>query len=568
MINAEFVEAENLYSKILEKDEENTEALVNLGIVLKHLGKYSEAIEAYSRALYKDDKHLIAYMNRANLLKSLGRLKEAKHDYFSIISMEPKNAEALNALGSVYEAKGKEERAFEFYQKAIHADSGFFKAYNNCAVALYSQGKYQESIEYFEQTIKLNPQYSEAYSNLGAVLAKLERYEQAIKLYQKSIELNPSYAGAYTNLGNALNKLGEYEQAIYFHLRAINLNPKAANHYANLGSAYKNIGRFDRAQSMYEKAIEIEPEHTNAHFDLSTVLLQEGMFKEGWKEYEWRFKKEQMLSHIKQYQEIFSKPIYRGEDLKSKTILLHAEQGFGDSLMMIRYVSLVKQKGARVVLYLRKGLEELFEKIDGVDQVQVRDEAPVDFDFHLPIMSLASQFDSELKRVNESYPYLKAEAKQALKSDRLKIGIVWGASETGESYKKKVFDVDQFSPLFTDKRIQLYSLQIGKDAQILKQRPYSDIIIDLSEKIDSFEDTASLIEDMDLVISSDTSVAHLAGALGKDVWVLLQKVPDWRWGISGDKSLWYPSARLFWQDSLGDWDSVFRKVFRALEERI
>lgn len=566
--NAEFIKAENLYAEILQTDGDNTEALVNYGVVLRHLGKYSEAIAAYDKALSNDNKHLTAYMNRANLLRSLGRLEEAKHDYLSIISFDPKNAEALNTLGSVYEGEGKEDKALGFYKKAIEADSSFFKAYNNSAVALYKQGQYQEAIAYFEQTIKLNPKYSEAYSNLGAVLAKLERYEQAIKFYQQAIALNPSYAGAYTNLGNALNKLGEYEQAIYFHLRAINLDPSAANHYANLGSAYKNIGRFDRAQKMYEKAIEIEPEHVNAHFDLSTVLLQTGFFKQGWKEYEWRFKKKQMLSHIKQYQNIFSKPLYQGEALKDKTILLHAEQGFGDSLMMIRYVSLVKQQGARVVLYLREGLEELFSSIEGVDHIQVRGEEPMAFDFHLPIMSLASRFDSDLKRITQNYPYLKAEATGSLQSDKLKIGIVWGASETGESYKKKVFSLDEFAPLFANKKLRLYSLQIGKDADILKQRPYCDVIVDLSDRIKNFSDTASLIHDLDLVISSDTSVAHLAGALGKEVWVLLQKVPDWRWGVSGDKSIWYPSARLFWQDSLSDWDSVFRKVFSALEEKM
>ena len=566
--NAEFIEAESLYSEILEEDAQNLEALGNLGVVLKALGRYDEALHSYTKALDIDAKHTVAYINRANLLKSLNRREEAEQDYLNIVSYDPKNAEAFNALGSLFEDKNETVKALAYYQKAIAVDSSFYKAYNNCAVALYTQGKYQEAIAYFEQTIKLNPKYSEAYSNLGAVLAKLEQYTQAITFYQKAIELNPSYAGAYTNLGNALNKLGEYEQAIYFHLRAINLNPNAANHYANLGSAYKNIGRFNRAQKMYEKAIELEPSHVNAHFDLSTVLLQTGSFKEGWKEYEWRFKKEQMLGHIKKYENIFSSPLYTGEDLENKTILLHAEQGFGDSLMMIRYVCLVKEKGAKVVLYLRAGLEDLFKSIDSVDAVYVRDDELPFFDFHLPIMSLASCFDANLQRLEVNYPYLKAPVTKNLQSKKLKIGIVWGASETGESYKNKVFSLDKFAPLFSNDQVKLYSLQVGKDADVLKVEPYKSAIVDLCDKIDNFSDTASLIQELDLVISSDTSVAHLAGALGKEVWILLQKVPDWRWGVSGEKSIWYPSARLFWQDSLGDWDGVFNKVFKAIQERV
>jgi len=432
-------------------------------------------------------------------------------------------------------------------------------------VSSYNQGDYQKAIESFEQGIKLEDTCAKCWSNLGAVLAKLQKYEKAVKCYQKAIALEPSYAGAYTNLGNALNRLGEYEQAIYFHLRAINLDATAANHYANCGSAYKNIGRFDRAQKMYEKAIKIEPHHVNAHFDLSTVLLQTGQYLQGWKAYEWRFKKEQMLGHIKQYDNLFSKPLYLKQELQGKTLLIHAEQGFGDSLMMIRYVHHLKEKGAKVILYLREGLEELFADIEGVDAVQTRGDKPLDFDYQLPLMSLASRFDVELQEVQKYYPYLQVEKKNLLApTPKFKIGIVWDASATGESYQKKVFSLEQFAPLLQHQGIQLYSLQMGEGKELLKNEPFASNIIDLSSKINNFSDTASYIQELDLVISSDTSVAHLAGAMGKEVWVLLQKVPDWRWGVSGEKSLWYPSARLFWQYSLGDWNSVFQQLFKAL----
>jgi len=563
-----FKEAQKLYLQILEEAPDNLEALCNMGVVLKLQNRLEEALEQYTKAISNDGTYILAYMNRANLLRSLKHLKEAKEDYVSVLNLEPKNADALNSLGSVYETEGEVQKAFDFYQRAIAADSSFYKAYNNCAVALYSQGKYPEAISYFEQTIKLNPSYVEAYSNLGAVFAKLNAYTKAVSFYQKAIELNPSYAGAYTNLGNALNKLGEYEQAVYFHLRAIKLDPRASNHYANLGSAYKNIGRFDRAKQMYQKAIELEPNHVNAHFDLSTVLLQTGEYEQGWKEYEWRFKKEQMLGHIKTYEAIFSKPLYTDQDIKGKTILIHAEQGFGDSLMMIRYVHVLKQRGAKIVLYLREGLEELFKSIDGIDMIQTRGEKPADFDYHLPLMSLAYRCDPHLHRISEVYPYLDTDKRNMglQENKKFKIGIVWGASNTGESYKKKVFSIEHFLPLLDKENIQLYSLQLGEDAKALKEEPYKSFIQDLSVEIQDFSDTAALLKELDLIISSDTSLAHLAGAMGLNVWVLLQKVPDWRWGVSGKESLWYPSARLFWQDSLGDWTGVFNQVFKSLQK--
>lgn len=566
--NREFEEAQKLYLQILEDEPDNLEAIGNMGVVLKLQNRPEEALEQYTKAISKDDTYVTAYMNRANLLRSLNRLKEAKHDYLSVLNLEPKNAEALNALGSVYETGGKQKEALEFYQRAVSADSSFYKAYNNCAVSLYAQGNYKEAISYFEQTIKLNPSYSEAYSNLGAVWAKLNEHTKAVGFYQRAIEINPSYAGAYTNLGNALNKLGEYEQAVYFHLRAIKLDDQASNHYANLGSAYKNIGRFDRARQMYQKAIALEPNHVNAHFDLSTVLLQTGEYEQGWEAYEWRFKKEQMLGHIKTYEAIFSKPLYTTQDIKDKTILVHAEQGFGDSLMMIRYVHVLKERGAKVVVYLREGLEELFRNMDGVDMVQTRGEVPAEFDYHLPLMSLAYRCDPGLERITEAYPYLNTDKKCEgfQENKKFKIGIVWGASNTGESYKKKVFSLEYFLPLLQNENIQLYSLQLGEDAQALNEEPYKTSIQDLSSEIHDFSDTAALLKELDLVISSDTSLAHLAGAMGVNVWVLLQKVPDWRWGVSGKESLWYPSARLFWQDSLEDWNSVFKQVVKALKK--
>ena len=448
--------------------------------------------------------------------------------------------------------------------KAIELEPNNANHYNACAVILYKNGQFKDASNYLATAIKHNKNYAEAYSNLGAIEAKFKNYTKAIELYKISISLNPKYAGAYTNLGNSLNKIGEHEEAIHFHNIAISLDPKSANNYSNCGSAYKNIGRFDRAEKMYKKAISIDNSHVNAHFDLATVLLQQGKNVEGFAEYEWRFRKEEMRSHLHTYKDIYKRPIYKGEELNNQSVLVHAEQGFGDSIMVARYLYDLKEKGAKVIIYTRKGLESIYKSMPCVDKVYTRDEDIPDSDFQLSMMSLPIIFDAKLQNITKNYPYFKSKKKHKLKSKKLKIGIVWGASNTGESYKNKVYDLRHFEQMAQHKDIQLYSLQLGDDAKDIQKYKLEDDIIDLSKDINNFEDTLSIINSLDLVISSDTSVAHLAGAMGANVWVVLQRIPDWRWGINESVSKWYPSAKLFTQYSLKDFNSVFKQIYSQI----
>jgi len=440
--------------------------------------------------------------------------------------------------------------------------------HNNKAITLYNAKQYKDAQEHFKKAIDLDPQYAEAYANLGALYAKFKDYDIAIKLYHKCMAIKPKYAGAYTNLGNALNKTAQYEEAIYFHKIAISLDPKSANHFANCASAYKNLGRFNKARQLYIKAISLEPTHINAHFDLATLYLQTGEYEKGLKEYEWRFKKDEMQGHIYKYKTIFKAKPYRGETLKGERVLVHAEQGFGDTIMMARYLMALKEKGATVVLYLRKGLRELFQTMECVDEIYDRKEPVPKFDYQIAFMSLAIVLDKKLENLTTNYPYFEIDETYRLKkdADKLNIGIVWSASKTGESYKNKVFDLRHFSKMSKSEEIQIYSLQLGEDTKDLKKYGLQNNIIDLSEKLDNFLDTAKMINALDLIITSDTSVAHLAGSMGKKVWLILQKVPDWRWGVDEKQSSWYPSIKIFHQYSLGDFNSAFRQVYQALKQ--
>ena len=440
--------------------------------------------------------------------------------------------------------------------------------YNNQAIQAYNKGRYKDAEVLFKKAITAQPNYGEAYANLGALYAKFKQYDKAIALYKEAIKHKPHYAGAYTNMGNALNKTKRHEEAVFFHKTAIALDATQANHFSNCASAYKNLGRFDLAQKYYEKALELEPNHINAHFDLATVLLQTGEYAKGWQHYEWRYKKEEMVGHIVKYKTLFEAPRLSKSTPKGSRVIIHAEQGFGDVLMVVRYLYALKERGMVVVVYVRRGLKRLFEQMECIDEVYEREDVAVEevaFDAQIPFMSLPFFIDTNLENVTKYYPYIKVEESFGLQSTQHKIGVVWGASNTGESYANKVFDVRHFGALSKDERFVLFSLQLGEDAKDISR--YNMNIIDLSSKIEDFYTTATMINDLDLIITSDTSVAHLAGAMGKEVWVLLQKVPDWRWGVCSQESVWYPSARLFFQDSIGDFNSAFKKVYQALEEK-
>jgi len=474
--------------------------------------------------------------------------------------------EKLKKQAQLLERKGKYHDTLNLYQKIIKQEPKNATNYNAVAVILYKMGRYKDAVLGFEDAIRLDVNYSEAYSNLGAVYAKLKEYPKAIKLYKRAIKIKPNYSGSYTNLGNALNKIDEHEEAIHFHNIAINIDPKSANNYANCGSAYKNLGRFDRAENMYKKAIDLDPNHINAHFDLATVLLQQGKNAQGFKEYEWRFRKEQMATHLKRYSSIFNKELYKGQKLDGEKVLVHLEQGFGDAIMIARYLFDLKKTGAYIIIYAREGLERLLLSMPCVDEVILRSDELPEFDYQISIMSLPLIFDKNLDNIINNYPYFQSKNDFDLNSKKMKIGIAWGASNSSESYESRAFDLRHFKILSKNENISTYSLQIGEDNDDIMKYNMQDIITDLSSEIDDFMSTLEIINSLDLVITSDTSVAHLAGAMGKKTWVILPKIPDWRWGIDENISKWYPSVRLFRQHSPKDFNSVFRQIYTQIQK--
>jgi tetratricopeptide (TPR) repeat protein len=337
-----------------------------------------------------------------------------------------------------------------------------------------------------------------------------------------------------------------------------------------MGFVLQDKGQFRDAMTLYQKALQINPNLAEAHGHMSYILLLFGNFKEGWKEFEWRWKTKKLQ------QRNFSQPFWDGSDIQDKSILLHTEQGFGDAIQFVRYVSAVAQRGAKVILECREELLTLFKSLEGVTQVIKYGEQIPEFDVHCPVMSLPLIFSTEVETIPKKVPYIFTEQdlidswskKVTSSSSKLAIGLVWSGNPVYSGDRYRSLSLDMFSPLNQLEQVTFYSLQKGEAAQQAKNPPKGLHLIDYTDEIHDFSDTAALIENLDLVISVDTAVAHLAGALGKPVWTLLPFVPDWRWMLDREDSPWYPSMRLFRQKTYGDWESLIANITIELKKTI
>ena len=563
-----------LYEELLGIDKNHMLTLCNLAIIYKSEKNFSKALNLLNRALAIEPKNILALKNFAKLYQSIKANDKAIDVLEFAISIEPKDASLYNELAILYEGVGNFDKAFEIYKYAIKLNPKFVKAYNNIGVILYKQNRYEKAVEIFEIAKEISPSYIGTYVNLGASLNRVKRYEDAKVVLEKAIELDPKNSGSYVNLGNVLNKLNEHERALECHQKALKMEPNSSSSYANIAITYKNLRDFKNSKDAFLKAIELNPTSVNAHFDLSTLLLLTGEFERGFKEYEWRFKKSEMLSFMSENKSILQKTRFKKVLMsEGKTLLLFGEQGFGDNIQFVRYAKLLKEDypNMRIILQCREELKSLFKELSYVDEVKSRDEELPHFDYQLSLMSLPYFFKTTKDTIPKMPSYIEVKERElSLDVDKkmINIGLVWGGSNTNENHTNRVLDLKKFMPILNHKKINVFSLQVGEDAKGIKKLGLKDEqIVDLGDKLSDFKTTASVIKQLDLVISSDTSVAHLAGSLGANVWVMLQFIPDWRWMMDRKSSLWYPSMKLFRQSKKGEWNDIYSEVFKALEKK-
>lgn len=434
-------------------------------------------------------------------------------------------------------------------------------------LALAAMHKWRQAALAFCQAIKLDPKLPEAYQLLGEVLIPLEEWDHAQACFCKVIELDSEFAEAYNYLGVVLKNKNFLIEAESCYRQAIEKNPDYAEAFHNLGNCLKLTQCFDEAEASYLRALELQPDFEETRFSLSTLYLLRRQYEKGWKLYDSRLKwKEKFCLDI---------PIWQGEDLTGRNVLLFYEQGLGDMIQFLRYAYQVAAIAAKTTVWIQKPLERLLVSTQSTFSVCVRSRNidPSQFDFACSLFSLPAKFDFGSDLLVRYIPYLHASHDILAKWRRIicdragkkyKIGVVWAGNPEHSDDHNRSIAFKLFSQLFAYSTVFWVSLQVGNRAQDLTQT--SQNVLDCSSQLVDFAETAGVIDSLDMVIAVDTAVAHLAGTMGKKIWLLLPFRPDWRWGLSGESSYWYPTMRLFRQQQIGDWQGVLEQVKAALND--
>ncbi|MCH7486264.1 MAG: tetratricopeptide repeat protein [Proteobacteria bacterium] len=557
-------EAGDIYARVLEAEPDNADALNLMGVVLQAAGDCVGAIGLLRRATELAPEYFAAHVNLGNAQQGAGRLEDAVCALQTAIRLNPDAPEALNNLASVLNGLGRHQEAEDACARALALAPRFAEALNNLGNALIGLGRAEEAAQNFQASLAIDANSAEAHFNLGNALMDLGATREAAASYGRAVDLDGDDTHKLYNLGNALRALDRAEDAVDCYRRALEADPDNTDALNNLAAACKDLGKLDEARECYRRALSFEPDSADLHWNHSLVLLQSGEFAEGWREYEWRWRTPSFAHILRD----FEPPRWEGGDLSGKTILVHAEQGFGDAIQFVRYAPMVAARGGRVVLECRPGLERLFAGVEGVAEVVTLGAPLPPFDVHIPLMSLPRVFATELDTIPDAVPYLSlpagAEAGDEITAaPGLKVGIVWAGSPTRPDNDKRSCEPGHFAPLMGIPGTTFFSLQVGEFAAGLRE--LEGEAVDLAPGLGDFADTAAAVQALDLVISVDTAVLHLAGALARPAWGALSFATGFLWMQGRDDSPWYPTMRLFRQETPGDWEPVFRRLGRELE---
>ncbi|OGT98218.1 MAG: hypothetical protein A2X80_06595 [Geobacteraceae bacterium GWB2_52_12] len=526
--------AELVFSHAAALDQGCAEACCNRGVALQTLNRLEEALDCYQAALQRRPDFQQALFNMGNTYRSLGRLEQARACYCRALELKSDFIQTHLALGEIAKEMGEYPQARNHYDRALSIDTSCAEAFRGLAEIYHAEEKFEEAISAYRTVLTMKPEQAVVWNLLGTVYHALERLDEAEVCYRHALALLPDCTTVLNNLGVVLNAQGRLAEAV----------------------------------AVYHHLIEVDDTYAEGHWNLSVALLAHGEYSEGWREYEWRFRKTNPVPTRD-----LSQPAWDGSDLHGRTLLLHAEQGFGDTIQFVRYAVILAQRGERVIIECQiPALKRLLQSLDGVAEVVAAGEPLPLFDCHLPMMSLPLVFQTTLETVPAQIPYLAAEPgdfqdwQQRVGSDKaFRVGLVWYAKQSQVLNRKRSCRLEMFAPLFSVPGVEFYTLQVGLGAEQLGEYPDFPVQ-DLTGYIGDFADTAAFIANLDLVITIDTAVAHLAGALGARTWVLLPFVAEWRWMLEGEHSPWYPSMRLFRQPGAGDWPGLMAAVAKSLDD--
>ncbi len=487
-------------------------------------------------------------------------------DSFDVPQPAPADSEAVFSQAVAAHQAGKVAAAEAAYLKTLEMNPQHLPALINASSLYIDHGKFEQAQRMLDQALAIDEAQPVLHYNYGRIQMQNKMPEAAVKRYDRAIELSPQTAVFYSNRGIALFELNAYGAAIESYSQAIALEPTNASFYCNRGNAYTHVQQFDAATADYQTAVRYAPAMGDAHFNWALIDLMQGRYAEGWARHEWRWKAAGFARDMR----MLTQPLWLGDaPLQGKTIYIYPEQGLGDMIQCARYIPLLEARGANVLLEVPSALTGLLATVSKTVTIITRGTQPPPFDLQCPIMSLPLAFKTTVETIPASTPYLQVSSEKRAswkarlgEKTRPRVGLVWSGLQSHLNDRNRSVALAQLQPLF-DLPLEFHGLQ--KEVRNA-DAPYLRHLIPHMEALHDFTDTAALVEAMDIVVCVDTSVAHLAGALDKPVWLLLPAIPDFRWLLMREDSPWYPSARLFRQEVQGQWDPVIARVRLALEK--
>jgi len=557
-------EAVLCYKEAVRRDPHFTPALVNLGNVLQNQGRFGEALAACVRAIEADGGCAEAYNNAGNALLAMGRNAEAEECFREALRLKPDAPEAPVNLSALCLREHREAEAENWARLALELRAGLSPALTHLSLALLAQGKFEEAERWACEALRQAPGVASLHSNLSSVLIQRKRWEEAEGACRRALELEPGCAEAKLNLGVVLEAHGRYREAEAEYRAVLAMQPRFADAWTNLCTALQAQARDEEALACVETALRVAPDRAKAHFCRSLLWLRDGRLEDGFREYEWRWKT------LSETPRCSAGAAWDGRPLDGRTILVHAEQGLGDTIQFARYLPFVAAAGGKLVVECQPGAVALVGTMAGVDGVLTTADPLPQFDVQAALMSLPRIFRTRLNSIPCAIPYLTYDRDRAAElaremgpRRRLRVGLAWSGNPLNGGDRRRSMAVENFLPLRDIPGVEYYTLHIGEKAGRELEGCGGWMRQALSEN-GGLAELAALMASLDLVITVDSMPAHLAGALGRPVWSLLCHAADWRWLKDREDSPWYPTMRLFRQPAPGDWERVVERVAAEL----
>lgn len=563
-------EASKLYQALLKIDPHHADALHLNGLILANSGQVEHGIESITTAIGYNSHFAPYYINRGLLYKRQNKLNHAKQDFERAIQIEPRNFLSYQHLADFYFSQQFVDQAIHYYKHALTIEPASYYCWHQLGDSAIQQKQYDSAIEFYTKALQIDSNQPTTLVNIAVAYLHKNAPDVALPYLTKAHDLNNSMIAVYINLALAYRALHQYSSAEQMLSRAIELEPNNYELYCSFAECYKEQGQYSLALQAFKKAQQLNPNHSRVQFGLGILYMLVGDYPQGWKYYQARITMDN--AQVANY--CLSQPLWQGEELTGKTLFIQAEQGLGDAIQFVRYLPLIqKQFGGQLVCECQPQLIELFRQQTELQASSikfiVRGSLRPAFDYYTHLMTLPKYYGTTIENIPAYDHYLSAPTKHRLatlipRNEKLKIGLVWSGNPNNPNDKNRSIDLRLFIPLLQLENTQFYSLQLGQTAHSIYDFHLNQTLLDLSPYLQDFTDTAVVINQLDLIISVDTAVVHLAAALGKQTWLLIPFVPDFRWLIDREDSPWYPSIKLFRQPTRGDWESPIKQLESTL----